>query len=326
MDAILDWGYFRAQAQIPVVLISKFLKDQASNSCMVVELHKPDEGQKRSFLSSGTGQRYDYFQRIGLLPEDKAQWIEEVRSLHFAPGGTRNAEMLSIYGKEPYASSSLLAFTYMYYVTHPGDMPAHVPRAVRYALPFRAAATSAVSTLGGPQEYDCLHLRRGDFEQYCQFIVEEHDITAAEKGNTCWPSLPCLARRLQRHFLAQSPPSSPLYISSNVELAASDMLSVLNSAAPDRPLYTKENFTALFETYPTPLLAPVDQLVCSDARYFIGNEFSSFSIQISRLRSSKANHDSRFIGDREELVAYHSPLSVYHWLARFTSYTPQLCS
>ena len=105
---------------------------------------------------------------------------------------------------------------------------------------------------GGPQEYDCLHLRRGDFEQYCQFIVEEHDITAAEKGNTCWPSLPCLARRLQRHFLAQSPPSSPLYISSNVELAASDMLSVLNSAAPDRPLYTKENFTALFECVPFP--------------------------------------------------------------------------
>ena len=46
------------------------------------------------------------------------------------------------------SSRSLLAFTYMYYVTHPGDMPAHVPRAVRYALPFRAAATSAVSTLG----------------------------------------------------------------------------------------------------------------------------------------------------------------------------------
>eukprot|EP00667_Euglena_gracilis_P011321 EG_transcript_11548 len=319
LPSVVDLPRLRSHAAVPLVAMDDFLAAGGGRvlDCLLVEVHKPDEGLKRSFLPSGTGASYHYFRRLGLANETASPAI---RSVSFPEGGFQSADLMEKFGALPYGSASLLALTYMYYITDLRGMAPGLQHAVRFAAAQQDVAEDVMQKLGGPGQYDCLHLRRGDFLQYCEFLVEERDITAAEKPNVCAPPLPCLGRRLAAHFLAHSPVSRPLYISTNARpaelqggLAPHLAGRRWASLAAYQPALRKSNST---------LASAVDMLVCQGASQFIGNVYSSFSLRIRLLRNALP---SRFLGDRQECLAHHFPGSVGYWRTLLTSYVPPLC-
>eukprot|EP00668_Euglena_longa_P047868 GGOE01064855.1.p1 GENE.GGOE01064855.1~~GGOE01064855.1.p1 ORF type:complete len:433 (-),score=103.81 GGOE01064855.1:204-1502(-) len=314
MHHVVDVPRLRRHASIPLLEMDEFLSNYSSSlDCLLVEVHKPDEGLKRSFLQSGTGSSYQYFRRLGLL-QDTA--MPDIRKVAFPEGGFQAAGLLEKFEAPPYASAGLLAVTYMYFITDLREIPRDVEQAVRFAAVQEAAAEEIVGKLGGKGEFDCLHLRLGDFLQYCEFLVEERDITPAQKPNVCAPPIPCLAHRLRFHFLAHSPISRPLYVSTNTRLA--ELQAGLVPHLGGRRVST----LAAFRRRNGTVASAVDMLVCQAASQFVGNVYSSFSLRIRQLR---APTPSRFLGDRQEYLAFHPFGSVGYWHTLLTSYSPPLC-
>jgi len=320
LGSVVDLAWLRDEGGVPVIPITEFLQHNPRPQYMAVEVHKPDDGQKRSFLQSGTGGSYDYFQFVGLVPE---RGPLRVRSLRYHEGGFQDQEIVTLFGDRPFANVSLLAFTYVYYITAPEYFPPNLEGALRFVPPIHAAAQDVIRALGGAGQFDCLHLRLGDFLKYCDFIVDEGDIAAGEKANVCSPPLPCLGRRLAQHFLAGSPTSRPLFVSTNAP--PSTVAEELRPHLEGRRTATLRDFDVTVRKHGAVLAGAVDQLVCAEADAFVGNAYSSFSVRISRMRELAGRRESRFLGDTQELRAYHTFGSVGYWRTRLTSHVPQLC-
>lgn len=155
-------------------------------------------------------------------------------------------------------------------------------RGVRYTPEIFAAASRLIEHLG-PGEYSALHIRRNDF--------------AAQFGAAGAQS-PEQTRRRINDIL---PAGEPLYIATDE--TDPEHLAPL---ASDRPVITWKDLAGVTTagsssatSAPALLAGPIEQLVCTAARVFVGTRFSTFSMYINRLRC--------FTGAPDTEVRYHTP-------------------
>lgn len=137
-------------------------------------------------------------------------------------------------------------------------------RGVRYNPEIFAAASRLIEHLG-PQRYAALHIRRNDF---------------AMQFGAAGAQPPEQIRERLDAFL---PPDEPLYVATDEPDPEH-----LTPLAQNRPIVTWRDLTAAAGVdageIPDLLTGPVEQLVCTAARSFIGTPYSTFSMYINRLR------------------------------------------
>jgi len=153
-------------------------------------------------------------------------------------------------------------------------------------------ANSVISQLqmlhyGSWNNYTCLHLRRGDFYEYCTHIHEARMSEAPSpykqerfrsfKLENCWIDLQELSTELKSSKLA----GYPLYVSTN-EGNSSLMGSVFGGLSWS---WKKDIVIDFDEKY----WAPIEQVICEGADIFIGNEWSTYSKWISSRRPNGIN-------------------------------------
>jgi hypothetical protein len=148
-------------------------------------------------------------------------------------------------------------------------------RGVRYAPEVFAAADRLIAHLGA-YEYSALHIRRNDF---------------ASQFGAAGAQPPDKTRDRVNEML---PPAEPLYV-------ATDETDPQHLAplADERRVITWRDLPAT-ETSGIPdlLVGPVEQLICAAGRTFIGTQYSTFSMYITRLRC--------FTGAPDIEVRYHT--------------------
>lgn len=148
-------------------------------------------------------------------------------------------------------------------------------RGVRYAPEVFAAALRLITHLG-PYEYSALHIRRNDF---------------ASQFGSAGAQPPDKTRDRVNEIL---PPGEPLYVATDETDPQH-----LGPLADQRRVITWRDLPAV-ETARIPelLVGPVEQLICTAGRTFIGTQYSTFSMYIIRLRC--------FTGAPDIDIRYHT--------------------
>lgn len=155
-------------------------------------------------------------------------------------------------------------------------------RGVRYTPEIFATASRLIEHLG-PGAYSALHIRRNDFAAQFGAAGAQPPEHTAQRINDILPA------------------GEPLYIATD-ETDPSHLAPL----SRDRPVITWQDLAgvstgrrASAAGVPALLAGPVEQLVCTAARAFVGTRFSTFSMYINRLRS--------FTGAADTKVRFHTP-------------------
>jgi hypothetical protein len=170
-----------------------------------------------------------------------------------------------------------------------GSIPVFNSLASNYAQEL----VSELQQISRSNSFSCMHLRRGDFQEYCQFIAESRQKKAwnpykqsrfnSFSMDNCFPSLEDVSRTLIKSGLF--PRNEVLFLSTN-EKNETLLETTLGSSFK---LVMAESLSS-FESVPDILKGPVSQLVCQQARLFVGNEWSTFSRWISTRRPNKGQN------------------------------------
>lgn len=153
---------------------------------------------------------------------------------------------------------------------------------------IKIAARNVLNEL--PLKYNCVHLRRGDFELHCQRGTMQPFISQYG-SESCFQSESFLVDRINDF----AHPEYPIYISTDcipeaVRILAGKRRAGWHKKDTKTAFVYGRNETTRFIWYhyhnvsQSDLTAMVDQIVCANAVQFIGNRFSGFTSMINNMR------------------------------------------
>lgn len=153
---------------------------------------------------------------------------------------------------------------------------------------IKIAARNVLNEL--PLKYNCVHLRRGDFELHCRRNTMQSFITQFG-NNSCFQSESFIKERINDF----ANPDYPIYITTDCIPEAVRILAGKRRAGWHKKdtktafVYGRDETTRFIwyhyhNATQSDLTAMVDQIVCANAAQFIGNRFSGFTSTINNMR------------------------------------------